>query len=86
MKLGLREQAGMAALWGTMFLFLLPITAGMLAFQQNLDGMMVMIALIMGCLMSAAVGVLYFAKAVTLLTQHSKEQVAAGRTKSTPTP
>lgn len=77
MKLSLRERAGIAALWGTMFLFLLPISAGIWTMQSGLRGGMVVTALVLGCLISALIGALYFWQAVTLLTLYSKEQVAA---------
>ncbi len=77
MKLSLRDKAGIAALWGTIFLFLLPISVGIWAMESGLQGGMAVTALLLGCLISALIGVVYFWQAVTLLTLYSKAQVAA---------
>ena len=77
MKLSLRDKAGIAALWGTIFLFLLPISVGVWAMESGLHGGMAVTALLLGCLISAVIGAVYFWQAVTLLTLYSKAQVAS---------
>lgn len=76
MKLNDRDRAGISALWGTVFLFLLPIAAGIFTVQSGLSGPLVIIAVGIGCLISAVAGALYFWQAVSYLTLYSKEKVA----------
>ena len=75
MKLDDRDRAALSALWGTVFLFLLPITAGILTAQSGLSGALIIIAVSIGCVISAIVGAIYFWQAVSYLTLYSKAKV-----------
>lgn len=83
MKLSLRDKAGIAALWGTIFLFLVPITAGVLFAQSDLQGIAAAALVAVACLVSAAVGAGFFVQAVGQLTAHSQEKVRTAAAKST---
>lgn len=75
MKLSLRDKAGITALWGTIFLFLAPITAGVLFAQSDWEGIAAIALVALACLVSAAVGAGFFVQAVGQLTAHSQEKV-----------
>lgn len=76
MKLSLRDRAGISALWGTIFLFLIPLSALGAFLNSAWEGMMVIILLAVGCLISGLTGVMFFARAVAQLTEFSKQKVA----------
>jgi putative effector of murein hydrolase LrgA (UPF0299 family) len=77
MKLTLRDKAGISALWGTIFLFLAPITVGVIYAQGDWQGLAALALVTIGCLVSAAIGAGFFVQAVAQLTAHSQEKVRA---------
>lgn len=79
MKMSMRDKAGISALWGTIFLFLLPITAGVLFIESDWQGAAAIAAVTLACLASAAVGAGFFFQAMTRLTDYSREKVRQGR-------
>lgn len=74
--LTLRDRAGISALWGTIFLFLIPLTALWVFSGSPWEGMIAILLMGLGCSISALIGVLFFARAVGQLTEFSKEKVA----------
>lgn len=77
MKLSLRDKAGITALWGTIFLFLVPITIGVVFAQSDWGGVAVVALVAIVCLASAAIGAGFFVQAIGQLTAHSQEKVRA---------
>lgn len=77
MKLSLRNKAGITALWGTIFLFLVPITVGVLFVQSDWGGIAAITLVTLACLISAAIGAGFFVQAMGQLTAHSQEKVRA---------
>lgn len=76
-RLTLRDKAGITALWGTIFLFLVPITAGVLFAQSEWDGLAAIALVTLACLISAVIGAGFFVQAIGQLTAYSQEKVRA---------
>lgn len=79
MKMTLRDKAGISALWGTLFLFLVPITAGVLYVQSDWQGTAALILVALVCVASAIAGAIFFAQAVSQLTAFSQEKVRSNQ-------
>jgi hypothetical protein len=78
MKLSLRDRAALSALWGTIFLFLVPISIGIAFFRSHWQGVAVIAVVFGACLVSALVGAGFFWQASQQLTQHSRDKVRSG--------
>lgn len=75
MKLTTVDRARINALWGTIFLFLLPITLGIVYALSGLEGTLALLLFGVAGLISAVAGFLFFLTAVNQLQQASKEKV-----------
>lgn len=78
MKMSLRDRAALSALWGTVFLFLVPITVGIAFFRSDWQGFAIVAVVFGACLVSALVGAGFFWQASQQLTQHSRDKVRSG--------
>lgn len=79
MKLSLRSRAGLSALWGTVFLFLIPITTGIAFLRSAWSGIAVLGLVVGACLVSGLIGAGFFWQAVGQLTEHSREKVRTAK-------
>lgn len=75
MKLRTVDRARINALWGTIFLFLLPITLGLVYVLAGFQSAMLLITFAVLGLASLVAGFLFFLKAVDQLQQASKEKL-----------
>ena len=75
MKLTTANRARINALWGTIFLFLLPITLGIVYALSGLEGTLALLLFGVAGLISAVAGFLFFLTAVNQLQQASKEKL-----------
>ncbi len=75
MKLTTANRARINALWGTIFLFLLPITLGFIYVLSELQGTLALVLFGFAGIICAIAGFLFFLTAVNQLQQASKEKV-----------
>ncbi len=76
MKITTIQRARINALWGSMLLFIVPITLGIVYVLGKFNSMLLLALFAVVGLASAAAGAMFFAVTVSQLQQASKEKLS----------